>query len=719
MTGRARLLSLSALAIALVLPPGASAATDDRSSQAPWWSDAVAQALARAGDNRHEIRKALDTIPEPQRVGLEFLVVNMPDRDLTSLGADYLLENVRLAYQVREEVPWGKSIPEEIFLNDVLPYANVNERRDAWRKEFHDRFLPLVKECRTPSRGAQVLNKRIFSLLGVKYSRKRKKPDQSPFESIESGLASCTGLSILLADACRAVGIPARLAGTPLWANRSGNHTWVEIWDQRWHFAGAAEPDSRGLDHAWFSGRAAQAIKESRLHAIYAVSFKKTDLPFPMVWARRLTYVSAVNVTERYTAKTEEGKAPSKAAGGKTSARSAPLVEPETKALEDALDRYFGASPEARASWEFPSELERLLLKNERAVRDVAWESYRAARLHEDLKTDFEHNQVRSGKYASSYTVKRVGKKPPGGWPLFIAMHGGGGVPKEVNDRQWRVMQNYYRDQTEVPGYLYLALRAPTDAWNGFYTDYVYPLITNLIRQFLILGDVNSNRVFIMGYSHGGYGAFTIGPKMPDRFAAIHSSAAAPTDGESSPKTLRNTVFTYMIGEQDHAYGRLKRCRSFDAAIRKLRRDRTDIYPVTMEYKQGFGHRGLPDRDKIGDMYAAVRNPVPRHLTWEMTDRVVKTFYWLAVPYPGKQQEIDALCDDNEIRILARGVGLFRLMLDGRLIDFDRPVTIRVNEKSLTRKLRPSLKTLCETLTERGDHRLASTVSLEVTALLD
>jgi transglutaminase-like putative cysteine protease len=50
-------------------------------------------------------------------------------------------------------------------------------------------------------------------------------------------------------DACRSVGIPARVAGTPMWTNMRGNHTWVEVWDRDWHFIGAAEPDAAGLDH--------------------------------------------------------------------------------------------------------------------------------------------------------------------------------------------------------------------------------------------------------------------------------------------------------------------------------------------------------------------------------------------------------------------------------------------------------------------------------------
>ena len=89
-------------------------------------------------------------------------------------------------------------------------------------------------------------------------------------------------------------------------------------------------------------------------------------------------------------------------------------------------------------------------------------------------------------------------------------MHGGGGAPTQVNDSQWKVMEIYYKDHPEVLGYKYVALRAPNDVWNGFYDDYVPPLVTNLIRQFTIFGDVDPDKVYLLGYSHGGYGAFFI-----------------------------------------------------------------------------------------------------------------------------------------------------------------------------------------------------------------
>jgi hypothetical protein len=267
----------------------------------PWWGEATARALEQGGTNRAELQKALDTAPPAHRPGLSFLLENMPATDRQTLTAPFLLENLALAYAAREEFAWGRTLPEDLFLNEVLPYASLNEKRDRWRQQLHDLCAPLVKNCRTPGEAAHTLNQKLFGLVKVKYSTQRRKANQNPLESMETGLASCTGLSILLVDACRSVAVPARVAGIPSWIDHRGNHTWVEIWDQGWHFAGAAEPDGNGLDRGWFVGSAAQALADDPQHSIYASSFKKTDLAFPMVWTRN-SQVSAVNVTARYAA---------------------------------------------------------------------------------------------------------------------------------------------------------------------------------------------------------------------------------------------------------------------------------------------------------------------------------------------------------------------------------------------------------------------------------
>ncbi len=667
--------------------------------QGAWWPDEVEQALKKAGDNRDELQNALTKTPEEQRKGMAFLIANMPDRDLKSLHADFLLENVDLAYKARNETAWGKQVPEEVFLNNVLPYANVDESRDPWRKDLYELCLPLVKDCKTPSEAAMKLNSTVFTKLKVRYSTQRKQANQSPKESIDQGLASCTGLSILLSDACRSVGVPTRIAGTPLWSNNSGNHTWLEIWDDGWHFTGACEPDPKGLDRGWFVQNASEAKKDVPEHAIYAASFRRTPLSFPLVWARDRKDVFAENVTERYAKKEKPA-----------------LNKEDAEQIEKEAGAFFGASDEDRAKWKFDAKLDALLVDHEAAVRSAVWKAYQASAVPAALKKDFEDKQVRFKDYVSAYVVREVGKKPETGWPLVIAMHGGGGAPKAVNDSQWEIMQRYYKDHPEITGYKYLALRAPNDSWNGFYDDYVPPLIVNLIRQFTLLGEVDADKVSLIGYSHGGYGAFFIGPKIPDRFAAIHSSAAAPTDGTISPLSLRNTHFSFMVGEDDNAYGRRERCLKFNDEIEKLKKENPGDFPVDFELKKGFGHGNLPDRDELQEMLPLTRNPAPRRLTWEPTDSLITDFFWLTVPKPEKGQSIDVALRDDTARITTRNVKEFELDLDGRLAPLDKPLHVVLNDKEEVVTLHPQLLTLVQSVLDRGDPELAFTCRVHLVA---
>lgn len=268
---------------------------------AKWWPKEVDATLENAGGNRAELEKALRVAEKDHRPGLAFLLTHMPEKDAKTLKADYLLENLSLAYKARAEFPWAKAVPEEIFFNNVLPYANIDESRDPWRKELYELCKPMVKNCKTATEVTMTLNKELFPKLKVKYSTQRRAANQGPLETMKSGLASCTGLSILLSDACRSVGVPTRVVGTALWANKRGNHTWLEIWDKDWHFLGACEPDPSGLNRGWFVGDAAQAKKGDPLHAIFAASFaKQGSAHYPLVWARRDTSVPGEDVTDRY-----------------------------------------------------------------------------------------------------------------------------------------------------------------------------------------------------------------------------------------------------------------------------------------------------------------------------------------------------------------------------------------------------------------------------------
>lgn len=287
--------------VLVLLAFGLSACSSGRYAGVPKEYHAlIDRTIATAGDNAKELKKALKEVPRNEREGMAFLISYMPERDARSLSADFLLENVEYAYKARAEFPWAKTVPDSVFLNDVVAYANLNENRESWRKDFYERFKKYVAPCKTMREAIDSVNKNVRDELLVDYNTKREKPDQAPYESMRQHMASCSGLSILLTDAFRAVGIPSRVAGTPAWHDDRGNHNWNEVWiDGLWRFTEYYPSDD--LDQSWFLTDAGKAIKEDVRKAIYAASFKPTGCYFPLVWDENIRYVHAENVTDRYT----------------------------------------------------------------------------------------------------------------------------------------------------------------------------------------------------------------------------------------------------------------------------------------------------------------------------------------------------------------------------------------------------------------------------------
>lgn len=88
------------------------------------------------------------------------------------------------------------------------------------------------------------------------------------------------------------------MAGIAQWPIEGGNHTWVEVWDNGWHYIEASEQSE--YDNTWFSARTKDADPDNPMTRIYAVSFEKTPLSFLMIWDYYNKFVYAENVTMRY-----------------------------------------------------------------------------------------------------------------------------------------------------------------------------------------------------------------------------------------------------------------------------------------------------------------------------------------------------------------------------------------------------------------------------------
>ena len=175
-----------------------------------------------------------------EREALMFLYAYMPIGDVTDYPGDYYLENVRLSKQTRDEMPWGKEIPDEVFRHFVLPIRVNNENLDDSRRVFYGELKDRVKGL--PMKDA-ILEVNHWCHEKVVY-RPSDARTSSPLASVKTAYGRCGEESTFTVAALRAVGIPARQVYTPRWAHTDDNHAWVEAWaDGHWYFFGACEPE--------------------------------------------------------------------------------------------------------------------------------------------------------------------------------------------------------------------------------------------------------------------------------------------------------------------------------------------------------------------------------------------------------------------------------------------------------------------------------------------
>ena len=216
----------------------------------------VRVALENAGDNSGELARALFESDGKRREATAYLISWMPSSDLSRVTSEYLAENVELSFRAREESPW--KLDDELFLSYVLPHRVTQEPMEEWRGYLYDELRPLVSETGSMKDAALLINEWAGERVTYKPTARR---DQGPMETLKSGYGRCEELVILYVDALRSVGIPAREAWTPFWADRDDNHAWAEVYaDGKWYYTGACEPRD-SLNSAWFD----DAVKKAAL----------------------------------------------------------------------------------------------------------------------------------------------------------------------------------------------------------------------------------------------------------------------------------------------------------------------------------------------------------------------------------------------------------------------------------------------------------------------
>jgi dienelactone hydrolase len=361
-------------------------------------------------------------------------------------------------------------------------------------------------------------------------------------------------------------------------------------------------------------------------------------------------------------------------------------------------------------------------------VREALWQKLVAQAAHE--KT-FREGQINTCHFRPGmegrFSFKRKGVTPARGYPVYIALHGGGGGPQEMNDEQWEQMQSYYWQSIDTG--IYIAPRGIHDTWNLHFDDEAQAFFKVLLQDLRLCGGIDPDRVYLLGYSAGGDGVYQLAPRFASQLAAASMSAGHHNGVHAD--NLEHLPMLLQVGELDEDYDRNKETVRYSMILDSLQ----NLFPGEFLHQvylhAAAEHSYVMDRRGSAFMANVIASPVawlkakalpqtlqavtdaptwlrahrrdahPRHIRWDAATRTAgcDDFYWLSVGQADAGQVIEVWADpaQNSLRI-APFKGELRIHLHEALFHPAKPIKITVGSQAFTLQPRPSMLEMAKTI---------------------
>jgi hypothetical protein len=221
------------------------------------YSPEISAVLSMAKDNRIELEKVLKHYSHNPADSLklwaaEFLILNMPGKyseyydapwediasvcylltrasnrekllsdfhlgtpivqeDLCYITAEYLINNIEMAFQSWQTAPWGKHVSFDIFCEEILPYRIATEPLENWREQVLASFADVYRSLldspdMTAIRACRKVNEKLPGFIYGRYF-----PSMSYRQLMASTRGSQERQATLAIFVMRAMGIPVTL----------------------------------------------------------------------------------------------------------------------------------------------------------------------------------------------------------------------------------------------------------------------------------------------------------------------------------------------------------------------------------------------------------------------------------------------------------------------------------------------------------------------------
>lgn len=162
-------------------------------------------------------------------------------RDIFELDSAYLCDNIDMAFKVWREQPWGKNVDFDTFCEYILPYRIADEVPENWRKEYYDKYNPLLDEFRNSGEydSADPVEALRFLLGKLPYVYEPIYTSQAFMafphigpEYVQYVTGSCREFSDFVIYVCRALGIPCAFNEAVNMHRGNNGHVWASFWNK-------------------------------------------------------------------------------------------------------------------------------------------------------------------------------------------------------------------------------------------------------------------------------------------------------------------------------------------------------------------------------------------------------------------------------------------------------------------------------------------------------
>lgn len=157
-------------------------------------------------------------------------------KDIETVGADFLAENIEAAFRTWRTKPWTKEMAFDAFCEYILPYRATSEPVESWRDECELETERVAAEIKDPSSWREAaasvskLNKHRVYFNQLYYMHPT---DQGFSQLCEKPIGRCEDQQTMQIYVMRANGIAVAGDYTPYWANRDNNHAWEVLLDEQ------------------------------------------------------------------------------------------------------------------------------------------------------------------------------------------------------------------------------------------------------------------------------------------------------------------------------------------------------------------------------------------------------------------------------------------------------------------------------------------------------